>query len=550
MKRLVLLACTATALGVFGGASESALWPTERKKVVYLGRDINSVGAADLLRNADAIKRSGIDGIGMVLGINDASGKSIGNSAYVLDSTSKWTREMVSGPMSRFKKVLAHTGMRESFMWTISVPRKPLDWKDDARWECIAHNMGVLGWFIRESGLRGIYVDPEDYTKREWFFRHPGDKATWEEMAVLARKRARQMFTPMFRENPDTVVLGFWLFSIKPRQSQSHDQMASARADNDLWPSFINGILDAIPEESGVRLIDGNENGYHYDALDNEFAISLAGQWDAERGLVAPENRAKFRRCFRPGFGVYLPSYANEKGVDSGKYYYFAPYKGSRLGALERNLAEMVRYTGEYVWIWDDTRTWIKWDAETKLPTGKWGVSRESYGDKLPGLYSIVRACFNPKEFLRVDAPELRNSGRMTNLVEGIDFLQKSRVALYGPTGKKEAGEKGKGHLFHEIPNVKPGSHYVIAAEGVGESICICAAWRRTLPKERFRWHAWSDPGPMIPMKPIGGRRMRGADVIAVPEGADGLTFWVDLKPEPGQECYLDKVFIGEVPVK
>ena len=51
-------------------------------------------------------------------------------------------------------------------------------------------------------------------------------------------------------------------------------------------------------------------------------------------------------------------------------------------------------------------------------------------------------------------------------------------------------------------------------------------------------------------MKPIGGGRMRGSDVIAVPEGADGLTFWVDFKPEPGQECYLDKVFIGEVPVK
>ena len=106
--------CSATALGVFGSASESALWPTERKKVVYLGRDVNSVGTADLLRHADAIARSGIDGIGMVLSVNDASGKSIGNSAYVLDSTSKWTREMVAGAdkMSRFKKVLAHKGMR------------------------------------------------------------------------------------------------------------------------------------------------------------------------------------------------------------------------------------------------------------------------------------------------------------------------------------------------------------------------------------------------------------------------------------------------------
>ena len=123
-----------------------------------------------------------------------------------------------------------------------------------------------------------------------------------------------------------------------------------------------------------------------------------------------------------------------------------------------------------------------------------------------------------------MDLPELRKSGRMTNLVEGVDFLQKSRMAMQDSSKKSKGGKKEKGYLSYSITNVKPGSHYVIVAEGAGERICVVAAWRRTQPKGRVRHANWFDPGPVLPMKPIGGGRQRCADVVAVPEGADALT--------------------------
>lgn len=536
-------------IGVVADTTGQATWPVERKKVVYLGRDMNNATAAELLRHADVIARSGVDGVGFVVNVTNSSGKIVGNSAYILDSYEKWTREMMSGQIPDLKKALSNKGLSESFIWTIAMPHgRRIDWNDDARWECIAHNMGVIGWFIHETGLRGIYMDTEDYTKLDQFHRHDGD-APWEEMAILARKRAKQIFVPLFRANPDTVVLSLWLFTLERRHSLSRNPMDSARSTNDLWPSFVNGILDAVPEKGQARLIDGNEWAYQYDAADNEFAISLVAQLDAQHGLVAPENRDAFRRCYRPGFGVYLMSYQNEsKGKDAA--YYYPEYRGSRLGYFERNLSEMVRYAGEYVWLWDDNYSWIKWDDKRKLPTGRWGVSRESWDEKLPGIYSIVRACFNPEEFLRIDLPELRKSGRMTNLVEGIDFLQKSRMAQQDSDEKNKKGKNGNGSFSYSIKDVKPGTHYVIVAEGFGERICVVAAWRRAKPEGRVRHANWFDPGPVLPMKPIGGGRQRCADVVAVPEGADSLTFWVDLLPEPGQDCYIDKVFIGEVPVK
>ncbi|MBR2838653.1 MAG: hypothetical protein IKE55_07720 [Kiritimatiellae bacterium] len=538
------------ACGALADAPEQASWPAERKKVVYMGADMSGVTAAEILRHADEFERSGVDGIGFVATVRNASGEKVGTSAYVLDSTNKWTREMLSGQVPDLKKALKHKGLRESLIWTVAMPHgRRIDWGDDARWECIAHNMGIIGWFVRETGLRGIYVDPEDYTKLDQFHRHDGD-APWEDLAVLARKRSRQIFTPLFRECPDAVVLGYWLFSWDARHSLSRSPMTSVRLANDLWPSFVNGMLDAVPEKGGARLVDGNEWAYQYDAADNEFAISLVAQLGFQYGLVAPENRDTFRRCYRPGFGVYIMSYLNSgKGKEAA--YYFPPYRGSRLGYFERNLAEMARCAGEYVWLWDDNYSWIKWDDERKLPTGRWGVSRESWGEKLPGVYSIVRACFNPEEFLRVDYPELRGSGRMTNLVEGVDFVQMSRVALYGPTGRKEDGKKGDGWFIHQIKDVKPGTHYVIEAEGLGERLQVVIAWRRKLPEGRVKYaNRWFDPRRTVPMKPVGGGRQRCADVVAVPEGADTLSFEVDIMPNPGQDCYVDKVFIGEVPVK
>ena len=355
----------------------------------------------------------------------------------------------------------------------------------------------------------------------------------------------RQVFAEVFKEYPEAVILSFWLQSnAEIRHCHEQDPLYSLSCTSDLLPMLVNGILDVMPPTA--TLVDGCEFGYQYDAAGGSFEQSAIRQRDAVLGLIAPENRNRFRQCFEPGFGLYTLSYINEAKTKDGKdeVYYFPPYRGSRLGYFERNLAAAVRCAGKYVWIWSEKLSWIDFDKTVNLPTGQWGVSRETLSNRLPGVNYIVRACANPKAFLAKDFPALRANGRMPNIAEGVDAVKKSKEALYGPTGEKSDGKKGIGYFVFGEPNAKPGSHYVVTADGHGEGLTVDVMWsRRDMSK-------WKMPRSGMPIKPTGAGRYHGELVVAVPEGADYLQVVLSLNPAPGEECIIDKLYLGKVPVK
>ncbi len=139
----------------------------------------------------------------------------------------------------------------------------------------------------------------------------------------------------------------------------------------------------------------------------------------------------------------------------------------------------------------------------------------------------------------------------MPNLAAGEDFVQKSRVAMYGPTGKKADGKKGYGYFTYDVPDAEPGSHYVIVADGHGEGLEVKVAWirRRTDPDV---WHGgqWHMSKASVPMKPAGDGKYHGEMVVTVPEGAKCLQMQIDFNTEPGGECVVDSLYIGKVPVE
>ena len=78
----------------------------------------------------------------------------------------------------------------------------------------------------------------------------------------LARERGRQIGRAMFGEFPEMRVLSFWFLSLNKSYANSDDPVAVMRAEGDLWPMFINGLLDVMPP--AARLVDGDEHGYWY----------------------------------------------------------------------------------------------------------------------------------------------------------------------------------------------------------------------------------------------------------------------------------------------
>ncbi len=124
--------------------------------------------------------------------------------------------------------------------------------------------------------------------------------------------------------------------------------------------------------------------------------ISMASQRNSAMGLVAPENRLKFKGQVEPGFGLYLDAYINAPTNSAGKRnsYYFGPENGSRLSHFERNLSEALECAGEYVWLWGEKKSFVKWGGpgyfhvidDTAIPGQHYVVEASGTGEGLSGI--------------------------------------------------------------------------------------------------------------------------------------------------------------------
>ena len=523
--RIVVLLLGALFLLSADAVEPSVSWETGRKKVVSFGWEWRYLTPADFARCADRIEATGLDGVGMYIYPKGHEGEYEWSSRWLCEAKFTWTHEMVDDQISTLREVTGHKGLRESFIMSLAAPRKRIGWRDDERWHRVAQSMGTMAWMAKKSGIRGLAIDPEDYSRANQYKRCAGDEP-WEVLAPLARQRGREVFSEVFREYPEIAVCAFWLLSWEIGFVDANNSMAAAASGGNLWPAFVNGILDVMPPTA--VLIDGNEWSYQYEASRREFAASAIAQRNASMGLVAPENRLKYRGQVFPGFGIYLDSYTGGATNSDGKAnkYYFGPENGSRLGHLERNLSSALRNCGEYVWFWGEQYTWIDHaDGQKLLPD----VRRAKWEDKLPGLSSIVRVCSNPKAFLSHDLPLLRENGLMKNLMAEKDVGEMSASAQAKPDGSR--------HFACRLPaeTVKPGTHFVLAVEGVGDGLSV-----------GYWWTGGRLPNGSLALAGSPDGRRRGVTVISVPEGALGLN--IDFYM--GDKCSFERAYLGLVPTK
>ena len=96
---------------------------------------------------------------------------------------------------------------------------------------------------------------------------------------------------------------------MRPNYFTSDTPCADVRAQGDLWPAFINGLMDALPP--GARLVDGNEHAYRYEAERGDFFKSATVQRARALSLIAPENRAKYLEAGK--VDIVIASYAVDK---------------------------------------------------------------------------------------------------------------------------------------------------------------------------------------------------------------------------------------------
>lgn len=475
----------------------------EAKKFVVFGHQFSDMTPSVLLAHADAFDRTAIDGIGF--NIRAPKGADARMSSFHLQDGPRWDRMAFAAEAAAYRAAFRHKSLRHSFACILLAPVRRVAWTDDAGWAHWSTNVASAAWFAKASGLVGGYIDVEDYTNARQFERCASDPDI-DRCRALARRRGAEMFSGVFREFPDMALLSFWLLSTYPGGYALAPDPDGASCDvGDLWPSFVNGILDVAP--MSAKLIDGDEKAYRYEADRGDFFRAAVEQRVGLSRLVAPENRAKYQALLRTSFGHYLEMYTNPEG----HRHYFPPADGSRLRHFAKNLAQSVAAADEYIWFWTETRTSIDWDPVKRLPEH---TLRRRYETDLPGLDAVLRAIKEPWKLptWATNAAAVAFGHYSDGKVKGT-FSERDGVRT--ATGVERGGFTAR------VENAVPGDLYALACRARGTRPAIGVSWKKGA--------TWVKPGVALALgAPDRDGWRTGQGVVSVPPDVDTLVFVMD----------------------
>lgn len=508
-------------------------------KFVGYGWDTAQYAPKDFVMMADEFGRTGLDGV--IVGVPEMS-----NASAMSPMT--LTHELVEKYVDDLRQFRERPGLSESFVlaaWSPIPKTAPrLDWRDDAAWEHFAANMRTYAWLAKAAGMKGLFIDNEDYLQKRQFWRAEGEPP-YAQLRLLARQRGAQVGRAMFGEYPEIVCIVYWLLTIDPGYMTALDPVAYRDTKEDLWPSFIDGLLDVLPKTA--TLIDGDEHGYVYVAEKRDFAEAIVARTRRLVRLLAPENQAKYRGRVKMSFGQYMDMYTNPPDA----LYYQLPKDGSRLARFRDNLSGAVAAADDYVWFYGEKQKWVHWP--NFKPRAAWmKIGQETWEEKLPGFARMLQEAKEPLAALRNELDEQRAHGA-TNLLACALANPKSywkgddsKIGFDFQTGGSRRGGvristtgHGNGCVLLSAGRVVRGEEYVgeIHVHGRCSRICLCwqkdGAWR------------WSVPAAeAVVGEPDADGWRRAIMRTVVPDGVDGMVLKTDVGPKDGEKVEFDDAFV------
>lgn len=548
MKDILFAAvAVCVALGGFG---------EDRLKIIAGGWDVGSVTPEKLLAHAGLFDQTPFDGA--VFAFKHVKGDDGKDRNYTWGTMSEpITYQSLSGYVPTLKEIVRHRSLRESMIglsWT-PILRRRLEWTDDAAWKRFADNLAVFARICRETGVKAIVADNEDYSKRFQYTLQASDPP-YAECAKLARQRGREIGRAIFDENPNQTIYFFWLLSMDRNLVTSLDPQATLAAKGNLWIPLVDGLLDVMPPTA--KLVDGDEHGYGYKTEKREFDVAIARHAVAESKLLSPENRAKYRAQTSFSAGHYPDGFL----LKPGEAYYNATGNGeTKFGTFVKRLRDAARTGDEYLWIWGEHHTYVKWEKLVPaFPFMK--IENTTWDEVFPGFYDFLRELKDPRGFIEKRLDAVMAEGKTPNLLAG---------ALVKPNDVWQEKNLHQG-TFSMEPGKGHGGTTLLKAEGVGNG-CFQLAAGKAEPGERFAASCYVDKAERVyaalrwrkdgkwfegmredfeagagPADAEGWSRF----VVEgrVPEGANGVCFQLVVRQAPDEVVKFDRAFccrIGEV---
>ncbi len=416
------------------------------------------------------------------------------------------------------------TRATENFLLLYANPGN-VDWFDDAGWNAVADHWRLLARLAREGNMRGILFDAEPYTPPHSQFLYrvqaTASEHAFAEYSAKARERGREVMQAVAAEYPNITIMTYRLFCDLISSTDSDNVSAALEPSGyGLLPAFVDGWLDVAP--ATVRIVEGDENAYRFNdptAFDHAFVqLKLRSP-----RLVSPENRAKLRRQYDVGHGIYLDAHVNPPS---------SPWHIDRRGGtpaerLTANVTAALAASDGYVWIYGETGRW-------------WPGGNQSYPtwpEKLPGADLALRRAENPLDVARETlaspdcGPNLLKNGSLAEAGANqtpADWWtwqdDRSHGTLDHQQSAAHAANATDG-VFGQNVAVKPGETYIVRTQlrrtGRGVSSLVIG-WKNkdgqwTVHSARYRFVAPDD------VTPGDWREVLG--VVQVPDEASELIF-------------------------
>lgn len=328
--------------------------PASTKKLIEFGWD--EPGSSFLCDHIAEMEKTPFDGCVFHVDYEKADGgrgsftwEGWGPRKFEMAELQKAVNDLKATRFGRFKR---------NFLRFNTTPAK-LDWFDD--FSAILNNAELAARIAREGNCAGLLFDTEQYEGPLFNYRKQRDAATksWDEYAVQARKRGREIMQAFQQSYPDVTLFLTFGYSLPWAQCRGNKEKL-ADADYGLLSPFLDGLFEGA--KGRTKIVDGYESSYGYKQA-SQFETAYETMQRKLLPIVA-DSKA-YQNHLSIGFGVWMDRDWRKHGWDTNDFAknYFTPesFAASVAAALQRS--------DEYVWVYTETpRWWSDARVPQKLP--------------------------------------------------------------------------------------------------------------------------------------------------------------------------------------
>lgn len=349
----------------------------------------------------------------------------------------------------------------DNFIATGVQPGK-VDWFSDSDWDGICNNFAIFARIAKETGMKGLIFDSEEYSGKFWWFKNvPGH--TRKECIAMARNRGRQFGKAVFGTFPECKLFCFFWLSLNTANVEDPDSVH-------LSAHFIDGVYDVLPPQA--MIYDGMENqGYRLrDRNDLNRAVKMFYQ-DFPK-MLSPENRSKYFNQTRMAMSIYLDAYFSLSPKHSYSYWLAdGKKKYGTAGFFRRNLQLTMEAADEYAWTWGERGAWWKIPGSSRKTWESFDPdSRQALYDALSPVAAAERVVKTQKRRNLLTNASLKEIN-YKKIPAAWTVIQNSRLShgtLEFPKDKGQVVFRGTyaASLYQRV-KVTPGKEYFLTARGI-----------------------------------------------------------------------------------